>query len=1676
MEYTETWSIRGQDGIFFDFITIHGLFQSTGSPFSDDEPEPKWLPSELVDNTGCRVMAATYKNLISEGKIHTRAGLQTAALNLLDLALQHRNKEEEKERPLAFIAHDFGGILLKNALFIAAQNQEKYGDLLRQTYALIFIACPHRVYDRNSFMDRIVDWMQDKKTSDSCGLVATADSWCRNTIHINGLFLECGLLQRARTVSIFSEHPDASERIFPPTVATLGIPTEYRLSSRQPLATLLFSKGNDFIISEIKSTLIERSTFETQDLKAARMGLHKQMSLCPPVYPRQYDPAEKGFEWLSSKKDFIEWLGGSKPRLLHLVQCDPEDPPIEGFLRQLTSLRASSGPASLKYVHTFCYEFRKHDTRFVTIRSLLVSFIASAFANTKVEMGGNISRELADGSKAEALLGLDLPYFIDRLIRYFQASGKSVQWVIWNADTYSGSLSNLVESLMKLDFFTECPFQIILQSSGSESVAEQLEKHSPLTISNEESGSPSKYDLLCEGERQQLMNNFHGLSRFSDSLSEVFKRHKQNSRLDVVFSSWICHYTKVIATSFPATQVASELHDLSTITTQELVVRMVESIPRHRCDWIRRVLAWVKNTFRPLTIWELKQGAEFNDITSDSPDVWPDISLELQEYSLGLLTVANNEVLFSHPSVRTFLDTSEYRSRIWYITDTDAHLDILQASLRTLSRAEPFILPPAVSTNRDVTSHPIPSRQDFRSYAAGYWLRHYKMASQVVQEQHMYTELIRSFLDNFPASQSWASMTGIDVLSPGLADHPEVPTSYRVVSCLAARNELSTTDLDYLCPRWSTHSDLVVAAVSGAVIEGSIKLIREITIPHEDEAVSEPVIEAGAVCPDLETFHEVLRLFPDISKFPMSFLKRGIRLASEIIAERIINGTASSSEDKQQSEILRDLLADAIHRRHSAVARLFIQACDSKDLDAGIIKKACDVGDPPIIEMLLKRGFVEDVPHDKMFQREDLKDSFSSACSYGNAGALRVLLKHCASSETENKDYLWTSLNAAVYAGFVDCTDQLLELIDSSNGLSSSDHDHLWEALSIGVGSGQLDTCRVLLMKGVDPNRQKTSGVPLLHYAFENGKTPMLGLLLGYGAYLEAKDNSGRTALHAAVKENRISFVKLLLRHGANINPQISYGGTPLYEACLANNPDMVDVLLCESADTRISTPESNWSPLEVAFDYPDILELLVKKSPDFKRIANGATALWRAARGGHDKSVEMLLRGDPDIDFAPTDYSIERDNGYTSLAIAVTRRHSKVARLLLEAGANVDFVTPMGEPILHLAKDDETLTALLEYNPNLTLVDKDRNTALHTLMEGSTPDFRGYKRLVNSGAKVNEWNMDGDTPLTIAVAKNDIKAVRYLISKGADVNYQVDGRRAGGPLHQACRFADLEMVKFLVAKGAEVGQVHSRFGSGLYCVCSSGVDQAEKLRYLVEQCDVKIDQAGGYHGHALNAACLRSDMESIQYLVDRCDKSLLTRPDEAGRPPVFYAAMRSEEPREIVKYLISKGVKVSSNAIDAMGRTLLHCAAQAHNPELVELIIAQNKDMIHIQDKDGWTPLHWAARRVSIPKPNDDGWWISSPPTENVKEVIRLLLQDGRQDTSLTIEMVDERWTPIKLARFHGLDSTIQELLQPESQSDVQDALDSMVGKAYYRYCDLCFAVSVPFPVLLSLTRASAH
>ncbi|ORY01196.1 hypothetical protein BCR34DRAFT_442403, partial [Clohesyomyces aquaticus] len=112
---------------------------------------PRDLLPQKIDY--CRIFIFKYNSNVAFDA--SEMGIRGHANALLDHLWGHREDTETTSIPLIFVAHSLGGLVIKQALVLAKQNNIVYGNICSCTRAIAFFATPHKGGNGASLSDRV---------------------------------------------------------------------------------------------------------------------------------------------------------------------------------------------------------------------------------------------------------------------------------------------------------------------------------------------------------------------------------------------------------------------------------------------------------------------------------------------------------------------------------------------------------------------------------------------------------------------------------------------------------------------------------------------------------------------------------------------------------------------------------------------------------------------------------------------------------------------------------------------------------------------------------------------------------------------------------------------------------------------------------------------------------------------------------------------------------------------------------------------------------------------------------------------------------------------------------------------------------------------------------------------------------------------------------------------------------------------------------------------------------------------------------------------------------------------------------------------------------------------------------------------------------------------------------
>lgn len=287
--------------------------------------------------------------------------------------------------------------------------------------------------------------------------------------------------------------------------------------------------------------------------------------------------------------------------------------------------------------------------------------------------------------------------------------------------------------------------------------------------------------------------------------------------------------------------------------------------------------------------------------------------------------------------------------------------------------------------------------------------------------------------------------------------------------------------------------------------------------------------------------------------------------------------------------------------------------------------------------------------------------------------------------------------------------------------------------------------------------------------------------------------NAQSDDLVSAAKRGDVAAVNRLLQAGADVNQPkfVSVGGnigdaTALMVASFQGSLEVVQALLAAKADVNATMSEKKNGETALTFAVQkgdvEVVRALLAANADVNHVSsNGNSPLYVAARTANLNMVKVLLTAKPKLNLQP-------EGGNTELMYAISNgRDPEVARLLMEAGADVNLSTDSGITALMLAAQ------------------RDVAMVQRLLAAGPEVNYRWCSGLANPPRPAGlafPWDRVNSTALAIASSLGKVEIVQALLGAKADVNLaQCDGKT---PLMLALENEHQAVAEVLRSAGAK--------------------------------------------------------------------------------------------------------------------------------------------------------------------------------------------------------------------------------------------------------------------------------
>lgn len=365
---------------------------------------------------------------------------------------------------------------------------------------------------------------------------------------------------------------------------------------------------------------------------------------------------------------------------------------------------------------------------------------------------------------------------------------------------------------------------------------------------------------------------------------------------------------------------------------------------------------------------------------------------------------------------------------------------------------------------------------------------------------------------------------------------------------------------------------------------------------------------------------------------------------------------------------------------------------------------------------------------------------------------------------------------------------------------------------------------KLLREESIDVNMQDSNGYTALSIALSTQSFSLeiaKALLERPGSNPNLTNRAGRCALIIAIKyvqkpKECHGIVELLLKHGADPNLKDCAGNNALAWAVVIEGKLEILKALLKCPRTE---PESMRGLVHFASEFgcPETIRLLHEYMVEKEKVSDldvayeyGFTALHRVTLSERDDAAEVTAT----LLYLGADPNAKDDRGITAYDLACQLQRTHIMDALKGANKSVQSASPTGLntlPTLVLAKTghwDLVEEAIRIRNPDLKEKEgRTGNTLLHFAVRSKRLDIL-RKLLADDGIQRNQGNHDKHvkrTPLHLAagMGNDNIEIARLLVEHRLEID-AVD-LEGSTPLSLAMRNSNIQVAICLVEAGADV-------------------------------------------------------------------------------------------------------------------------------------------------------------------------------------------------------------------------------------------------------------------------------
>ncbi|EFY84180.1 ankyrin repeat-containing protein, putative [Metarhizium acridum CQMa 102] len=561
--------------------------------------------------------------------------------------------------------------------------------------------------------------------------------------------------------------------------------------------------------------------------------------------------------------------------------------------------------------------------------------------------------------------------------------------------------------------------------------------------------------------------------------------------------------------------------------------------------------------------------------------------------------------------------------------------------------------------------------------------------------------------------------------------------------------------------------------------------------------------------------------------------------------------------------------------------------------------------------------------------------------------------------------------------------------------------------LSYAAERGDIDAVSGLLNKAANYRAVDALGRTPIFWAAIEGHVDVIKELIAYGAEWKIEDASGRTPLSCAAEKGHTDAACELVTAEApegssededddaaegsekcsdNDSDDFSMASTasivlPLNLAVRRADEAAVKTLLQHGMDMYYDSAwEEDPQPVLLAAKTGngEIMDMLLKAGLSLDRAEDmyGRTALMFAAVRGHESTVQILLAR-PDIQLDSQD-----ETGKNALTYAIEGGHENIAQMLRQAGLSeergeaqsetssapsdnddalidthvpVDSCHALAKSSMTQGTKDEEVVLRQQDERVFKAIDSGKQDALSLAIQRN--DVHAAHTLArHKGIDGTALDNEGMSPLLWSVKSNMPSVTRMLMATTHALHVDNQGRSL---IHHAAMAENGDIFPFLVKMGVPVDGPDKSGRTPLSYAAE--LDRVAIVKLLLQNTAVDVNHADKTGRTPLSYAAEGGSDQTIELLLERPGVKA-TLAAENGRTPLSYACTHSTSTAPTFELLSAVDASVADTE-DKDGRTPISWAAGSGSASVCSRLISLGVDVDRM-DKNKRSPLSLAAER----------------------------------------------------------------------------------------------------------------